>query len=81
MNTFLIIICVFSIIFIVGFIAIKICKAGTINDYNRAVKKCVDCEYFWGRDRKHRLIYCKLRHFWLTPEKCLGCREKVKIKK
>jgi len=63
-----------SLIGIVWIIGLAICKAGAMDDFQRALWKCKNCKYYENKDEKHRLIACK--GIWKIPEECLECNKK-----
>lgn len=75
MNIILAIFCVVSAIVIVGFIAVTLCRAGAMADYNRALAKCEKCKHFYMGDRKNRLLYCLKSGSWSPPEEVMNCRK------
>ena len=56
-------------------IALAICKAGAMADYNMAVLKCQDCKHFQDKSNKYRLIACG--NIWKTPEEVMECHNEL----
>jgi len=61
-----------SLIGIVWIIGLAICKAGAMDDFQRALWKCENCMEYKNKDIKHRLIACGW--IWKTTEECLECQ-------
>ncbi len=71
MTTILQILVVASVIGLAWIIGLAICKAGAMEDFQRALWKCKNCKYYENKDEKHRLIACK--GIWKITEECLEC--------
>lgn len=74
MTTILLVLLIVSLFVIVVAVAIAICKAGAMDDFQRAYLWCKNCKNYVRQDKKYRLIGCM--GIWKTADECLGCRER-----